>query len=72
MRVILLVHVHRWDSHNTESRVQIRIPTWTQAGRVRLLLDGSPTSCTVAPEDNGGYCSLVRSFRTGLSCREDV
>ena len=68
--MILLVFVRKITKHSVG--VQIRIPTWTQAGRVRLLLDGSPTSCTVAPEDNGGYCSLVRSFRTGLSCREDV
>lgn len=47
---------------------QIRVPAWTESTGVRMLLDGEPISCTVdhrGPSVNEGYCSLIRSFRTG-------
>lgn len=52
-------------SKSVTINLKIRIPEWTDADAAQLSLDGSPIKCLFAAGDAKGYCSIVRSFKTG-------
>ncbi len=46
---------------------QVRLPDWTASDNATLALDGDQVPCSFASEDGAGYCSIVRTFRTGAT-----
>jgi hypothetical protein len=56
--------------------LQVRVPEWTEASRMQVLLDSRPVMCSSAADEADAYCSIVRSFRTGdlqqAGCRLDM